>query len=63
MKVGDYVSFETYHPSGRTFTTMRRGIIIGAVQRAGDVLYSINDGKQTFGLVGRSQIRNIISSS
>ena len=63
MKVGDYVSFEVYYPPGRTFTTMRRGIIIDITRRASDELYTINDGKQTFGLVSRSQIRSIISSS
>ena len=60
MKVGDYVSFTTYHPSERAFTKHRRGIIVATRQRGlGSTLYAINDGKQTFEFVARSQIHMV----
>jgi hypothetical protein len=60
VKVGDYVSFTTYHPSARTFTQHRKGIIVATRQRGnGTTLYSISDGKQTFELVSRGQIHMV----
>ncbi len=60
MKVGDYVSFTTYHPSERAFTKHRRGIIVLTRQRGnGTLFYVINDGRQTFDFVGRDQIRMV----
>jgi|TARA_R110002020_G_scaffold78899_1_gene198170 hypothetical protein len=59
VKVGDYVSFLTYQPSERAFTKLRRGIIISTIPRSNGVCYNISDGKQTFGFVGRDQIRMV----
>jgi len=59
MKVGDYVSFTTYHPSERAFTRHRKGIIVDMRNRANGLYYSISDGKQTFQFVGRSQIHMV----
>jgi|TARA_R110000824_G_scaffold71001_5_gene181996 hypothetical protein len=62
MKVGDLVTFFTYHPSTRSFTKYRRGIIISTIPRSNGVCYNISDGKQTFGFVGRDQIRMVWSA-
>ena len=63
MKVGDYVSFTTYHPSARTFTQYRKGIIVATCRRGnGAPLYSISDGKQTFEFVSRGQIHMVWSA-
>ena len=57
MKVGDYVSFDTYHSSERELIRTRRGIIIGVVVRGGRSAYLISSGKETFKFVDRCHIR------
>ena len=60
MKIGDYVSFTTYHPAERAFTRHRKGVVVGTRERGnGTVLYNINDGKQTFEFIGRGQIHMV----